>query len=240
MTFLNKNTIGISAIALAAGVAVILFTLYTDDGYQAPSPSAGAVFVSHNKAAETAHFVKPLPLPMNRPQPAMSIPAIKRPVKTPAHISKAEDTSGKTVPIQGEIDEARLAEAEFAIVNNQMYEELAREILPTLSIQTHNPIWAMEYEAAEKKKVVDFDKDGTELTAAPSQGTLPAPQSGPFGDIQPPEGEIWLRIPPEYAKEHRDIMAENADLYREETGYGGPVTVTLWVGGRPYASQKYE
>jgi hypothetical protein len=40
--------------------------------------------------------------------------------------------------------------------------------------------------------------DGTVETEE-VRGPLPAPESGEFGQIQPPEGEIWLRIPVEYS-----------------------------------------
>ncbi|MBN1906181.1 MAG: hypothetical protein JW927_13905 [Deltaproteobacteria bacterium] len=73
-----------------------------------------------------------------------------------------------------------------------------------------------------------------------NKGPEPAPENGEFGKIQPPDGEIWIRIEAEYASESKDIMAQNADLYRVTTGYEGPVTVTLWVGGRPHMRQVYE
>ena len=152
-----------------------------------------------------------------------------------------------------EIDPLELAEAELALVRNQMYEEVARETLPTLSIQTHNPVWQLQNEVAGTSGSTstfvvsgnDSDSAGGDQADADSDteaplGPLPAPESGEFGNIQPPEGEIWLRIPADYASEHRDIMAQNADLYRSETGWTGPLTVMLWVGGRPYYRQIYE
>ncbi|GAB6906862.1 conserved hypothetical protein [Desulfosarcina cetonica] len=131
------------------------------------------------------------------------------------------------------IDPIRLAQAELELVNNQIYEDVARDTLPILSLQTHNPVWQLEYEASHPELA-----DGA--TAAQKQGTLPAQESGEFGNIQPAEGEIWLRIPVDHSTEYRDIMAQNADLYRTETGYSGTVTVTLWVGGRVYHRQQYE
>ena len=134
-------------------------------------------------------------------------------------IAEEEDEAGMNT-----IDPMLLAEAELSLVNNRIYEEVAREILPTLSIQTHDPIWVLEDDAADAVGSAEKKR-----------------RSGPFGtNIQPAENEIWLRIPPDYAGEHRDIMAENADLYRAETGTNEPVTVMLWVGGRPYARQQYE
>ena len=156
----------------------------------------------------------------------------------------------------GGIDPVLLDEAHIAYVNNQIYENMARATLPTVSVQTHNPVWAIEHEAEQKRQseategktdgggglnAATSSEDSSDSEAAGDvQGPLPAPEAGEFGNIQPPEGEIWLRIPASYAGEHRDIMAQNADLYRAETGYSGPVTVTLWVGGRPYDRQQYE
>jgi len=159
------------------------------------------------------------------------------------------------------IDPVRLAQAELELVTNQIYEEVARDTLPTLSIQTHNPVWKLEYEAAQKRtfyhaaggtvasdnsygsgeiETLPDDSAGDNSDEQQVQSPLPAPESGEFGNIQPPEGEIWLRIPADYASEYRDIMAQNADLYRTETGYSDTVTVMLWVGGRPYDRQEYE
>lgn len=128
------------------------------------------------------------------------------------------------------IDQNRLSQAELELVNNQIYEDVARDTLPSLSIQTHNPVWALEQEAAADGAGDEDDQSGP----------LPAPEAGEFGMIQPPEGEIWIRIPVDYASEHRDVMAQYADLYRTETGYDGAVTVMLWVGGRPHDRQRYD
>lgn len=122
------------------------------------------------------------------------------------------------------VDPVHLGQAELELVNNQIYEEVAQETLPILSIQTHNPVWVLEDAATDAAGINKQDK-----------------RSGPFGtNIQPEENEIWLRIPAAHANEHREIMAENADLYRSETGTNESVTVTLWVGGRPYYRQQYE
>ncbi len=53
------------------------------------------------------------------------------------------------------------------------------------------------------------------------------------------EGEIWIRINPGNSREMKDIMAQAADLYKEITLYDKPVTVILWVGGRPWARFQY-
>lgn len=146
-------------------------------------------------------------------------------------------------PVQApDIDPQRLAEAETVLVRNRMYEQKARATLPTLSLQTNNPVWALEHEAEERRHLAEAGQTEPEQSPAQAanQGPQFAPESGPFGKIQPPEGEIWLRIPVDNAREFRDIMAENADLYRAETGFDKPVTITLWVGGRVYARQRYE
>jgi hypothetical protein len=132
------------------------------------------------------------------------------------------------------IDPVLMAQAELELVNNQIYEDVARDTLPTLSIQTHNPVWVLEQKSAPG------EADSDDASDVGNQYPMPAPESGEFGKLQPPEGEIWLRIPADYASEHRDIMAQHADLYRTETGYSDAVTIVLWVGGRPYAKQQYE
>ena len=138
------------------------------------------------------------------------------------------------------IDPVRLAQAELELVNNQIYEDVARNTLPTLSIQTHNPIWVLEQKASQRETISDDGAPSENFESGNQEGPLEAPESGEFGNIQPPEGEVWLRIPVEYAREYRDIMAQHADLYRSETGYSGTVTVMLWVGGQPYSRQQYE
>jgi hypothetical protein len=59
------------------------------------------------------------------------------------------------------------------------------------------------------------------------------------GEFGPAEGEIWVRIKVDHAPEHRDIMAQVADHYKMVTGNENPVTVLLWVGGRPWAKYQY-
>ena len=170
---------------------------------------------------------------------------------------------------QVKIDPEQLAEAEIQHTYNKMFEAEARSRLPLVSIQTNNPVWSLQNEA-EKKTQEKFTRaflgsilqglsgsgsqeaplqasgsdqeieTGSKSEAEDNQGPEPAPESGEFGDIQPPDGEIWIRIEAEYALESRDIMVQNADLYRETTGYEGPVTITLWVGGRPHLRQVYE
>ncbi len=130
------------------------------------------------------------------------------------------------------IDPVALAQAELDLMKNQLYEDVARDILPSLSIQTHNPVWVLEQKAP--------GKGASPGDGAAQNGPLLAPEAREFGMIQPPEGEIWIRIPADHASEHRDVMAQYADLYRAETGYSGTVTVMLWVGGRPHDRQQYD
>lgn len=174
------------------------------------------------------------------------------PVDRNRWIGAVPDSQPNATPF---IDPARLAQAKLELAKNQTYEAIAREVLPTLSIQTHNPVWQLEYEGARQpsprwsaggdalslKGAEGLPNDpGGSVETEPARGPLPAPESGEFGNLHPPAGEIWLRIPAEYSSEHRDIMAQHAALYRVEAGYSGPITVLLWVGGRPYARQQYE
>jgi len=56
----------------------------------------------------------------------------------------------------------------------------------------------------------------------------------------PPEGEVWLRIKPENAREMNEIMAEVADLYRDIAGQADEdIVVMHWVGAQPYARHTY-
>ena len=216
---LKKTIIGLMAAAVAITAIVTLFN--TGDGGReaATADRTAPVPVSANKAAGPAWP------PENKGLPGTQESQME--AETPADAGVANPAAPSHDPEPGRIDPVRLARAELAVVRNRVYEATAREILPTLSIQTHNPVWALEYQAGRQD-------------AAAGQGPQPAPEAGEFGYIQPPEGAIWLRIPPDYAGEHRDNMAQNADLYRTETGYRGPVSVTLWVGGRPYFEQQYE
>jgi hypothetical protein len=231
--------LGVGAALVAAAV---YYYQHSDD--PSPSPPAGqtakpAPEVSQPQMPppEKAEKTEAVPVAATDPVPAAGaqLPALD------AQLPVADDAvpEWQTDPA-GAIDPRRLAQAELELVNNQIYEEVARSTLPPLSIQTHNPVWQLEQEAAQGNTVSD-DGPSSDITLTESQtGPLEAPESGEFGNIQPPEGEIWLRIPAEYSQEHRDIMAQHADLYRVESGYSGPITVMLWVGGRPYARQQYE
>jgi hypothetical protein len=64
----------------------------------------------------------------------------------------------------------------------------------------------------------------------------PLKKTGEFG---PAEGEVWIRMKVEHSPEHKDIMAQVADHYKMVTRYEKPVTVLLWVGGRPWAKYQY-
>jgi type IV secretory pathway VirB10-like protein len=254
----------IKKILLGAGAALVAVAVYyyqhSDD--IKPSPSA-------RQTAQTASEV-------NQPErPASGKAAKTEAVPTPAPDTTPTVDEQRPIAAENEevdsipdsqtradslIDPVRLAQAELALVKNQMYEAVARETLPTVSIQTHNPVWQLEQEAARQRsqqQAVEvttaagdasssdanaglFNSPGGTGEDKPVRGPLPAPEFGEFGKMQPPEGEIWLRIPADYAAEHRDIMAQHADLYRMEAGYNGTLTVMLWVGGRPYARHQYD
>ena len=55
----------------------------------------------------------------------------------------------------------------------------------------------------------------------------------------PKEGEVWIRIKVEHSREHKEIMAQVADLYKDVARHDKPVTVMLWVGNRPWAKFQY-
>ncbi len=59
------------------------------------------------------------------------------------------------------------------------------------------------------------------------------------GERGPAEGEVWIRIKVDHAPAHKDIMAQVAEHYKLVTRYDKPVTVLLWVGGRPWAKVRY-
>ncbi|BBO86517.1 hypothetical protein DSCO28_70830 [Desulfosarcina ovata subsp. sediminis] len=203
-----------------------------------------AVAVSAFSLYRFAHDSDPAPPVNQSPSPALPVTAPEtRVLPSPNAASNtvartqppvmAAPPEPETVPDQDAgIDPVRLAQAELELVNNQIYEDVARDTLPTLSIQTHNPVWVLEQEAA--------GGGSTSGGGENQSGPLPAPEAGEFGMIQPPEGEIWLRISVDYASEHRDLMAQYADLYRTETAYNGTVTILLWVGGRPHDRQQYD
>jgi hypothetical protein len=230
--------IGLTALALC----LVLMLLYINVK-NAPELS----FKPANIPAGDNKFVQPAQSSNTRQPSAGSVsPA---PVQTSSGQKTARVTdTGSTLAGGNEhpvvdpagIDPERLERARARLKKNRIYEKEARTSLPTVSIQTHNPVWALEYEAARQAKTLGGIGGVAVDEKVTNQGPQPAPQAGEFGMIQPPEGEIWLRIPAAYAAEHKDIMAQNADLYRAETGYSGPVTITLWVGGRPYARYHYE
>ena len=213
---------------MAAAVAVFAFSLYrfAHDSEPAP-PIKQAVPSVHENREPSPSF------PVADTQPR-TLPTLNTDSNTVTHTQPpVESSEPETISDRDAgIDPVRLAQAELELVNNQIYEDVARDILPTLSIQTHNPVWVLEQEAA--------GEGSTSGDGEYQNGPLLAPEAGEFGMIQPPEGEIWLRIIAEYASEHRDIMAQYADLYRTETGYSGTVTVMLWVGGRPHDRQQYD
>lgn len=73
----------------------------------------------------------------------------------------------------------------------------------------------------------------------PLQAVVTHDPRNPDRPRSPREGEIWIRIKPENSGETRDIMAQVADLYRDVARYDEPVTVILWVGGRPWVRFRY-
>lgn len=59
-----------------------------------------------------------------------------------------------------------------------------------------------------------------------------------FQNIQPPPGELWIRIKPEYSFSTKEIMDRTAAIYKARTGFKEP-SVVLWVGGRPWKRIDY-
>lgn len=221
MKNMNKQvTLALNIIigVLLCGVAVLTLA-WVFQPHQQPETAPPAL-----ATATPAHApVTPAPRQVGEPDPP------------PVPPMKAEAQTGPVA-----IDPVRLAEAEAHLARNRIYEQKARSTLPTLSLQTHNPVWALQQEAEQHRRRAEAGKSSQDQPQTVPQGPQPAPESGPFGNIQPPEGEIWLRIPVDNAREFKDIMAQNADLFRVEAQYGKPVTVTLWVGGRVYARQQYQ
>jgi hypothetical protein len=128
-----------------------------------------------------------------------------------------------TVPETGgnaEVD----AQEEFEDLKREMFDEEASTVLPLLSVQSF-------------RHSADPQEEGS--LEGPQPQFLPVAKSGPFGRLAPPDGHVWIRIDADHAREYAEIMAQTADLYRAETGYAEPVTVLLWVGGRPYSKQVY-
>lgn len=216
-------------IILAAVCSVIYFQNRKSSLYD----SLNERIASNAKEAATE---KPSPIPAAAPGINKKTEKTKTATISPQGVAKAAATT-IPLPLAEGIDPVLLAQAELELLHNQLYEEEAKATLPTLSVQTHNPVWQLEYEEEQPRKDVSSAEETTEKNKPKALAT---PEAGAFGNIQPPEGEIWLRIPVDYSTEHRDIMAQHADLFRIETGYTKPVTVTLWVGGRPYARQMYE
>jgi hypothetical protein len=127
------------------------------------------------------------------------------------------------------VDDAQL---EMDYVITKMYEQEARAELPLLSVQTHNP-----FKNANGRYV---DSNGNPVAEPPEAVTAGEfDDTSEFGNQNPPNGEIWIRIEPENAQEANEIMAQAADLYRSETGYQDEVKVMLWVGGRPFRQYSY-
>ncbi len=124
------------------------------------------------------------------------------------------------------------AQLEMDYVVTKMYEQEARTELPLLSVQTHNP-----FKDANGHYVDSSGNTTTETPEAVALGEFD--DISEFGNLNPPDGEIWIRIDPEHAREANEIMAQAADLYRSETGYQNEVKVMLWVGGRPYRQHSY-
>lgn len=116
------------------------------------------------------------------------------------------------------------AQQEFEDLKREMFDDEASAVLPLLTVQT------FRHETASSE---------AGASEAPEHQAISTNQAGPFGRLAPPDGHIWIRIDANYAQEHKDIMAQTADLYRAETGTTEPVTVMLWVGGRPYKKQVF-
>jgi len=231
VTNFRKIVLGLAALILVTILALIFYYLHIKE-----EPAAWPVS-SNTASSPKKETVQRFPFrghksPLATQDGAASVSSTPTSELTE---ERAASPTGETPPAT--IDPARLERAKAEYMRNQKYETEARATLPILSLQTHNPIWALEYQVGARAG----NRGALQTSGAKSlQGPLPAPTAGEFGQIQPQEGEIWLRIPAAYAAEHRDIMAQNADLYRAITGYKDPLVVTLWVGGRPYARFKYE
>ncbi|MBT8339385.1 MAG: hypothetical protein HKP58_14435 [Desulfatitalea sp.] len=208
MIHMKRISIGL----MAAGLILAVILVYS---------GTEAVKRDHTPSSAVLDVVKRSPL-----KPLTDTRRTPRASPPPSVSSREPDFEAESADA-GAVDTYRPTAAEEKLAKNQIYEDTAWATLPTLSLQTHNPVWALAHTAAAGAQ-------------SGNSGPQPAPEAGPFGKIQPMEGEIWLRIPPEYTGEYRDIMAQNADLFRAETGYDGPITVTLWVGGRPYKREIYE
>jgi hypothetical protein len=100
---------------------------------------------------------------------------------------------------------------QLAYERSRIFKAVAMEQLPLLAVIPHNPL------------MDGGSKDGD------------ARRSG----RNPKEGEVWIRLNAANSREYKEIMAQTADLYRQETLYEGPVTVVLWVGGRPWAQEEF-
>lgn len=112
-------------------------------------------------------------------------------------------------------------EQELHYEKTRMFMAEARESLPLIGIRAFNTI-----EAARKDHQAAID--GTE-----------AATSGGRDNRGLQDGEVWVRIDPARSAEHKEIMAQTADLYRVNTGFEGDVTVVLWVGGQPRVHETF-
>ena len=89
----------------------------------------------------------------------------------------------------------------------------------------------LEYESNKM-----FEEEALEIFPLHTVQTHNPLEPDQFG---PAKGEIWVRIKVDHSREFKDIMAQIADLYKEVTYFEEPVTVMLWVGGRPWAKFQY-
>lgn len=151
---------------------------------------------------------------------------------TAAHLPDAAVTAAVSPDQSAEApydDEANIDSLqEFEDLKRELFDEEASAVLPLLSVQT------FRYDTAPNNSATNAATADQDQPQA-----LSTDKSGPYGHLAPPDGHVWIRIDPAYAQEHKDIMAQAADLYRVETGTSDPVTVMLWVGGRPYRKQVY-
>ena len=251
-----KACLGVAVLVLlTAGI----FLLYPS-GEEKSQPEIADTTPPRKEAAAAAETAsKPRTAEDRQASEKIGVKKAQTPVEKPQQAEGIEQEAGKAPEELEEIDPQRLGEAEIRNIYNEMYETEARARLPLLSVQAHNPVWALRHEAEQKaqKKLLkaflraftqgesgsgtEAEKETTlESETAKTQGPLPAPEYGEFSNLQPPKGEVWVRIKPEFADQSRDIMAQNADLFRKNTAHQGPVTVTLWVGGQPYDRQVYE
>ena len=99
-------------------------------------------------------------------------------------------------------------------------------------IQPDEEEMELEYQLAQ-----EFEAEALEVFPVHTVQTFNPYDPDAFGPKH--QGEVWVRIKVENAREYKDTMAQIADLYKTVTDYDKPVTIMHWVGGRPYAKMMF-